>query len=83
MSSSVKHRNEALVKDLYPHQKRCIKAMDYNGEMIISESSERYEMVKTYIEELGMHIKIDEYGETKKVVLYPRDERIVKNNIYT
>ena len=57
--------------------------MDYNGEMIISESSERYEMVKTYIEELGMHIKFDEYGETKKVVLYPRDERIVKNNIYT
>jgi len=39
--------------------------LDYNGEMIISESSDRYEMVKTYIEELGMHIKIDEYDETK------------------
>jgi superfamily II DNA or RNA helicase len=34
-----------------------IRVLRYNGEMIISESIERYDIIKKYIEELGLHIK--------------------------
>ena len=43
-----------------------LRVLAYNGEMIISESMERYEIIKAYIENLGMHIKIDDYNVTKR-----------------
>ncbi len=36
-----------------------LRVLEYNGEMIISESIERYDIVKNYLEELNMKIIID------------------------
>jgi len=38
----------------------------YNGEMIISESSERYEIIKKYLIEIGMKIIKEDYIDTKR-----------------
>ena len=38
----------------------------YNGEMIISESSERHEIIKNYLIEIDMKIIKEEYNETKR-----------------
>ena len=38
----------------------------YNGEMIISESSDRYEIIKIYLIEIGMKIIKEEYNESKR-----------------
>ena len=38
----------------------------YNGEMIISESSERYEIIKNYLIEIDMKIIKEEYNKTKR-----------------
>jgi len=38
----------------------------YNGEMIISESSERYEIIKKYLIEIDMKIIKEEYNEYKR-----------------
>jgi hypothetical protein len=43
-----------------------LRILRYNGEMIISESSERYEIIKKYINNLGCYIIKDEYNETKR-----------------
>ena len=42
------------------------RVLTYNGEMIISESSERYDTIKEYIVKMGLHIKLEEYNETKR-----------------
>ena len=42
------------------------RVLEYNGEMIISESRERYEVIKSYLEELNMKIIIDEYNKTNR-----------------
>ena len=42
------------------------RVLMYNGEMIISESIERYEKIKAVVLEMGLHIKIDDYSETKR-----------------
>ena len=42
-----------------------IRVLEYNGEMIISESTERYEIIKIYLE-LKMKIMIDDYIETNR-----------------
>ena len=42
------------------------RVLMYNGEMIISESIERYQQIKDVILEMGLHIKIDDYSETKR-----------------
>jgi Mn-dependent DtxR family transcriptional regulator len=38
----------------------------YNGEMIISESSERYEIIKNYLTEIDMKIIKEDYNEAKR-----------------
>ena len=43
-----------------------LRILRYNGEMIISESVERYELIKSYINELGCHIMKDDYLETNR-----------------
>ena len=42
------------------------RVLNYNGEMIISESIDRYDVIKAYIQELGLFIKNDDYDETKR-----------------
>ena len=42
------------------------RVLEYNGEMIISESIERYDIIKKYLEELGMHIIKDDYIEKNR-----------------
>jgi hypothetical protein len=42
------------------------RVLEYNGEIIISESRERYEIIKSYLEKLNMKIIIDEYNETNR-----------------
>ena len=42
------------------------RVLEYNGEMIISESVERYEVVKAHLEAIGMHIIREEYAETNR-----------------
>lgn len=42
------------------------RVLEYNGEMIISESIERYEVIKNYISELNMTIIKDDYSETNR-----------------
>jgi len=41
-----------------------IRVLEYNGEIIISESIERYEIVIGYLDELKMKIIIDKYKNT-------------------
>lgn len=42
------------------------RILRYNGEMIISESSERYEIIKDYLVELDMKIINEEYDKNKR-----------------
>jgi superfamily II DNA or RNA helicase len=42
------------------------RVLEYNGEMIISESVERYEVVKEQLEAIGMHVIREEYAETNR-----------------
>jgi hypothetical protein len=42
------------------------RVLRFNGEMIISESGERYSMIKAHIEGLGYRIKIDKYTDTNR-----------------
>jgi superfamily II DNA or RNA helicase len=42
------------------------KVLRYNGEIIISESSERYDIIKNYIEEIDMKIIKNDYNETNR-----------------
>ena len=42
------------------------RILRYNGEMIISESSERYEIIKNYLIELDMKIINEEYDKNKR-----------------
>lgn len=42
------------------------RVLNYNGEMIISESKERYYIIKKYIEKKKLKIIKDEYDETKR-----------------
>ncbi len=42
------------------------RVLEYNGEMIISESVERYEVVKEQLAAIGMHVIREEYAETNR-----------------
>ena len=42
------------------------RVLGYNGEMIISESIERYIIIKDYLKELGMYVTKDDYIETNR-----------------
>ena len=42
------------------------RVLDYHGEMIICESSERYDKIKEYVNELELHIKKDVYDAGKR-----------------
>jgi len=42
------------------------RVLEYNGEIIISESVERYDTIKEYIGTLQMKIIKDEYDKTKR-----------------
>ena len=44
----------------------AVRVLMYNGEMIISESIERYEKIKAVVLEMGLHIIKDEHSETKR-----------------
>jgi ribosomal RNA-processing protein 8 len=46
--------------------KEALRVLRYNGEMIISESEERYEIIKKYICELGCYIIKDDYNEKNR-----------------
>ena len=48
------------------------RVLRYNGEMIISESVNRYDVIKAYIEEEGLHIKKSENngGEDRWFYMY-------------
>ena len=43
-----------------------LRVLEYNGEIIISESIERCKTIKEYLEELKMKIIIDNYVETNR-----------------
>ena len=42
------------------------RVFDYHGEMIICESSERYDKIKEYVGELELHVKKDVYDAGKR-----------------
>jgi ubiquinone/menaquinone biosynthesis C-methylase UbiE len=42
------------------------RVLNYNGELIVCESKDRYEKIKEYINEIGFNIIKDEYSETKR-----------------
>jgi hypothetical protein len=44
----------------------ALRVLRYNGEIIISESIERYELIKNYIQQLKLYIKFDMYEPTKR-----------------
>ena len=43
-----------------------LRVLEYNGDMIISKSVERYDVIKKYLEELNMKIIIDDYIENNR-----------------
>ena len=43
-----------------------LRVLEYNGEIIISESIERYDIIKNYINELNMKILNDNYNNTNR-----------------
>jgi len=44
----------------------AVRVLRYNGEMIISESIERYDTIIKYIEELGLHVKFTDNDKTNR-----------------
>jgi len=42
------------------------RVLRYNGEMIISESIDRYDLIKKYIDKLGYHIKLSNNEKTNR-----------------
>ena len=44
----------------------AIRVLRYNGEIIISESTERYDIIKTFINELGYLIIVDNHDKTNR-----------------
>jgi ubiquinone/menaquinone biosynthesis C-methylase UbiE len=42
------------------------RVLEYNGEMIISESVERYDKVKSYLQKINMHIIKEDYNEKNR-----------------
>ena len=42
------------------------RVLEYNGEMIISESVERYDIIKNKVEELNLTIIKEEYVKTNR-----------------
>ena len=51
--------------------------LEYNGKIIISESIERYEIIKIYLEELKMKIIIDDYIE---IIFLSKEKLLNKTN---
>ena len=43
-----------------------LRVLEYNGEMIISESVERYDSIKKYLIGINMKIIIDDYVEINR-----------------
>ena len=43
-----------------------LRVLEYNGEIIISESIERYDIIKNYINELNMKIINNNYNNTNR-----------------
>jgi len=43
-----------------------LRVLEYNGEIIINESIERYDIIKNYINELNMKIINDNYNNTNR-----------------
>ena len=43
-----------------------LRVLEYNGEMIISESVERYDSIKKYLIQLNMRIIEDDYVESNR-----------------
>ena len=48
----------------------AVRVLRYNGEIIISESVCRYEIIKEHIKSLGLHIKIDDCKEKLKLMIW-------------
>lgn len=46
--------------------KEGYRVLEYNGEMIISESVERYDKIKKYVGKIKMHIIKEDYNETNR-----------------
>ena len=46
--------------------KEALKVLRHNGEIIISESTDRYEKIKEYLNELGFFIKKDNYKKDNR-----------------
>ena len=42
------------------------RVLEYNGEMIVSESIERYQLIKDYLISMNMHIKNEDYEKDKR-----------------
>lgn len=42
------------------------RVLEYNGEMIISENQERYDIVKAYLQKINMHVIKEDYNETNR-----------------
>ena len=42
------------------------RVLEYNGEMIVAESTERYESIKNFITEINMKIIDDDYDVTNR-----------------
>lgn len=58
----------------------AIRVLRYNGEMIISESIERYDIIIKYIQELGLHIKsINNEQANRWFYLFVINDKIINN----
>jgi ubiquinone/menaquinone biosynthesis C-methylase UbiE len=44
----------------------CKRVLEYNGEMVISESVERYQIIKDYLISINMHIIKEEHKNTNR-----------------
>ena len=42
------------------------RVLEYNGEMIVSESIDRYQLIKDYLISMNMHIKNEDYEKDKR-----------------
>ena len=42
------------------------RVLEYNGEIIVSESIERYQLIKDYLISMNMHIKNEENEKDKR-----------------
>lgn len=54
------------IYQLIEYINEAIRVLEYNGEIIISDSADKYNTIREYIDSLRLYIKFVDYKETNR-----------------